>query len=58
MGVVNEKKGANKPREGEGIGRSKLGEMRIMREWMEDGTHLGIGVKLTTSFLLGACWDS
>ncbi len=58
MGVVSEKKGTNKPREGEGIGRGKLGKMRIMHEWMEDETHLGIGVKLTTSFLLGACCDS
>ncbi len=45
--------GANKLREGEGIGRGKLGEMRIMCEWMENGTHLGIGVKLTIGFLLG-----
>jgi hypothetical protein len=30
----------------------------MMGKWMEDGTHLSIGVKLTIGFPLGACWNS
>lgn len=39
---------------GEGISRSKLRRMGMMGEWMEVRTRLGIGVKLTIAFPLGA----
>ncbi len=50
-------KGANKPKKGEGIGWSKLKKMGMLGEWMEVGTHLGIGVKLIVGSPLGAYWD-
>lgn len=47
---------ANEPRKDEGTDQSKLGGMGMMGGWMEDGAHLGIGVKLTISFPLCACY--
>jgi hypothetical protein len=49
------KKRVDRPKKGEGIGRGKLGGMGMMGEWMEVGTYMGIGAKLTTSFPSNAC---
>ncbi len=50
-------KKAKGPKEGEEIGRDKLGGMGMMGIWMEVGVYLGIGVKLCTGFPSGACWE-
>ncbi len=49
------RKGFDGRRKGERIGRSKLKRMGMMGKWMEVGTHLGIGVKLTFGSPLDAC---
>jgi hypothetical protein len=38
-------------------GLMNLGGMRMMNGWMEAKAYMGIGVKLTTNFPLGAYWD-
>jgi hypothetical protein len=51
-------KKADNPKEGEGIGRGKLGRMGMMGGWIKVGTHLNKGKKLTFGFPSGAYWDS
>jgi hypothetical protein len=46
--------GANRPREDERTSNSKLGRIGMMGKWMEPKAQLGKGVKLITSFPLGA----
>jgi hypothetical protein len=47
------KKRVNGPKKDEGTSHNKLRGMGMMGEWMEVGTHLGIGVELTISFPSG-----
>jgi hypothetical protein len=42
-------KGANRPRKDEKTSQNKLRRMGMMGGWMEDGTQLGIRVKLIIS---------
>ncbi len=49
------KKGADKPKEGEGTSRGELGGMGMMGEWMEARAHMGIGVTLIISSPSSAC---
>jgi hypothetical protein len=44
-----DRKRANEPKEGEGIGQGELRRMGMMGEWMEIGAHMGIGVTLIAS---------
>jgi hypothetical protein len=50
-------KKADRPKEGEGTSQGKLGGMGMMGGWIEVGTHLNKGEKLTSRSPLGAYWD-
>ncbi len=52
-----DRKGADEPKKGEGIGQGKLRGMGMMGGWLEVGEHLGIGEKLTSSSPLDVYLD-